>query len=224
MYTKENMSMREIGKIYDTDGSPIKKVLVENNIEIDQRGKRKNKYIIDEENKTANIELRRRNKESLWTTIDLEDLERVLNFPYSWCSGYRKNTDSWYARSTIHKLENVDHDSHGIYLNYFIAGVNSKSGYCVDHENHNTLDNRKSNLRVTETLYNTKHRKGKNSNNVSGYRNVAYMKRDNNHPYWVQIMIDGKNTVMGKFSDVHEAGIFAEEMRHKYYKDFAGES
>lgn len=76
---------------------------------------------------------------------------------------------------------------------------------------------------MTETLYNTKHRKGKNSNNVTGYRNVAYIKRDK-HPYWVQIMINGKNTPLGKFDDVDEAGEFAERMRQKYYKDFAGES
>jgi hypothetical protein len=37
-------------------------------------------------------------------------------------------------------------------------------------------------------------------------------------------MINGKNTVLGKFSDVHEAGKFAEEMRQKHYGDYAGES
>ena len=52
---------------------------------------------------------------------------------------------------------------------------------------------------------------------------MAYIKRDK-HPYWVQIMINGKNTLLGKFDDVDEAGEFAERMRQKYYKDFAGES
>jgi hypothetical protein len=35
-------------------------------------------------------------------------------------------------------------------------------------------------------------------------------------------MINGKNTILGKFNDVDEAGNFAKEMRKKYYKDFAG--
>lgn len=77
---------------------------------------------------------------------------------------------------------------------------------------------------MTETLYNTKHRKGKNSNNVSGYRNVTYMKNIKKKPYHVVLMIRGKRTTLGKFSDVHEAGQFAEEMRQKYYGEFAGES
>ena len=37
-------------------------------------------------------------------------------------------------------------------------------------------------------------------------------------------MINGKNTPLGKFDDVDEAGVFAEKMRQKYYKDFAGEN
>lgn len=183
--------------------------------------KKPNNYIIDEENKIAKIELRRRNKDSLWTIIDLDDLQRVLDFPYSWCAGYRKNTDSWYARATIHKLEKVNHNSHGIYLNYFIAGVNSSDGYCVDHINHNTLDNRKDNLRVTETIYNTKHRKGRNSNNKSGYRNVCWLKTEGK--WCVQLQINGKNTRLGLFDDVDEAGKYAEEMRYKYYGEYAGE-
>lgn len=43
-------------------------------------------------------------------------------------------------------------------------------------------------------------------------------------PYHVQLQINGKNKVLGKFSDVHEAGRFAEEMRQKYYGEFAGKS
>ena len=40
----------------------------------------------------------------------------------------------------------------------------------------------------------------------------------------VQLQIDGKNTKLGSFDDVHEAGKFAEEMRQKYYKEFCGKN
>ena len=44
--------------------------------------KKGNNYIIDEENGIAKIELNRWNgKENLWAIIDLEDLDRVINFP-----------------------------------------------------------------------------------------------------------------------------------------------
>ena len=219
MYIDNKMFISEIARFFDIGAAVIKRILLDNSIEVDIRGKRRNNYIIDGD--ITRIELKRRNSDNMWTIIDTEDLERVLNFPYSWCAGYRKNTDTWYARATIHKLENVSHNSHGIYLNYFIAGVESNSGYCVDHKNHNTLDNRKSNLRVTEIIHNDRNRKGKNCNNTSGYRNVAYLSRDK-HPYCVQLMVNGKNTVLGRFDDVDEAGRFAEEMRQKYYGDFAG--
>ena len=60
--------------------------------------KRGNNYIIDEENNIAKIELHLNNKENLWVTIDLEDLERVLNFPYTWFAlKYNEATDDYYA-------------------------------------------------------------------------------------------------------------------------------
>ena len=219
MYVDDKMFISEIARLFNIGAKTIRKILTDNNVEIESRGKRRNRYIINGD--STKIELKRRNKDSLWTVIDTEDLERVLNFPYSWCAGYRKNTDSWYARSTIHKLDKVNHNSHGIYLNYFIADVDSNSGYCVDHENHNTLDNRKSNLRVTEILHNDRNRKGKNCNNTSGYRNVSCIS-NSKYPYRVQLMINGKNTPLGDFDDVDEAGTFAEKMRQKYYGEFAG--
>ena len=53
--------------------------------------KKGNNYIIDKENNIAIIELQRtKGQESFYTTVDLDDLERVLSFPYTWSAGYRK--------------------------------------------------------------------------------------------------------------------------------------
>jgi hypothetical protein len=180
--------------------------------------KKGNNYIIDKENNIAKIELTRRDEESLWTIIDLDDLERVLNFPYTWSASYRKNSDSWYATASIYKPKTT------MSLNYFIAKVDQNSDLCVDHFNHDTLDNRKENLRITDVTNNSRHRKGRNRNNITGYRNVMYNKTYPLHPYVVQLQINGKNTVLGKFADVDEAGAFAKRMRHKYYGEFEGNS
>jgi hypothetical protein len=73
-----------------------------------------------------------------------------------------------------------------IFLHQFLTNANGKD---VDHSNNNTLDNRKSNMRVVIESNNSKNRKGRNRNNKSGYRNVSLIKGK----WVVQLQIDGKN-------------------------------
>lgn len=104
------------------------------------------------------------------------------------------------------------------YLHVILADI--KNGGDVDHINHNTLDNRKSNLREITTSQNLRNRKSKNINNKSGYRNVCLI----NGKWCVQLMINGKNNRLAYFDNVDEAGEYAEKMRKKYYGEFAGKS
>ena len=161
----------------------------------------------------------------MWTVVDLEDLERILNFPYTWHS-YNKEAigNNYYAMATEHLGYDENHIWHSrtVYLNVFILNPDNIPNIKVYHINHDTLDNRKSNLRLASQKKNLKHRSGRNKNNVSGYRNVTYLPYRKKTPYHVQLQINGKNTVLGRFSDVDEAGAFAEEMRQKYYGEFAG--
>lgn len=177
--------------------------------------KRGNNYVIDKENNIARIELHRRNAENLWTIIDLEDLERVINFPYTWFAKYNHTNNEYYVTASVYHPELQQ--TRPIFLHQFLMGANGKD---VDHENNDTLDNRKSNMRVVEESNNSKNRKSRNRNNKSGYRNVSLIKGK----WVVQLQIDGKNTKLGSFDDVHEAGKFAEEMRSKYYGEFAGKN
>ena len=174
-----------------------------------------NNYIIDEENRIARIELNRRNADNLWTIVDLEDLERVINFPYTWFAKYNYTNDEYYVVASVYHPELQQ--SRPIFLHQFLMNANGKD---VDHENNNTLDNRKSNMRIVEESNNSKNRKSRNKNNKSGYRNVSFYKGK----WIVQMQIDGKNKKIGSFDDVHEAGKFAEEMRQKYYGEFAGKN
>ena len=98
----------------------------------------------------------------------------------------------------------------------------SANGRFVDHKNGNTLNNRKSNLRVVLDSNNSMNRKSRNKNNKSRYRNVSWNKSCNK--WVVQMQINKKNHILGYFDDVHEAGKFAEEMRDKYYGEFAGKN
>ena len=100
--------------------------------------------------------------------------------------------------------------------------MDAKDDEVVDHINHDTLDNTKGNLRCIPWKNNSTNRKSRNSNNKSGYRNVSWSKNENK--WLVQLQINKKNTVLGKFvyEDLDKAGQFAEEMRQKYYGKFAG--
>lgn len=181
--------------------------------------KKGNNYIIDTENNIAKIELTRRNKDSIWALIDLEDLKRVINFPYTWSAKYDPELKQNYVETTIYcGFENGKKVGKSLKLHKFIMDVNDNR--VVDHINHDTLDNRKSNLRVISHSNNATNRKSRNKNNKSGYRNVCW----DGYKWVVQLSINGKNTHLGRFDyeDLDKAGKFAEEMRQKYYGEFAG--
>lgn len=150
----------------------------------------------------------------LWTIIDLEDLERLIDLKYRWCARYEECIRGYYALCNIYP--NGIHTviaMHQFILNYF-------GGDDIDHKNNDSLDNRKSNLRIISHKDNSKNRKGKNINNTTGYRNVSFYKGK----YIVQLQVEGKNKLLGSFDNAIEAGEFSEKMRREYYGEFFGKS
>lgn len=182
--------------------------------------KKGNNYIIDTENNIAKIELERRDGTVLWTKIDLEDLDKVINFPYTWSAKYDPALKQYYVEATIHRKLLEEGYSKALKLHKFVMDV--KDNRVVDHIDHDTLNNTKENLRVISHSDNSTNRKSRNSNNKSGYRNVCWSKSEKK--WLVQLSVNKKNTVLGKFEheDLDEAGKFAEKMRQKYYGKFAG--
>ena len=181
--------------------------------------KKGNKYVIDEANNIAKIELHRKKLENLWTTIDLEDLEKVINYPHAWFAKYSPTLNDYYAATNICDPDRKYNGT--LHLHQFIAGVR---GLHVDHINHKPRDNRKLNLRISTPSQNYQNRYGRNKNNTSGYRNVSWDSRSKN--WLVQIQVNGKNRCLGKFpiDELDRAGAFAEEMRKKYYGEFSGQN
>lgn len=163
--------------------------------------------------------LYQRNDNKHIVTIDTFNLEKVLCYKYRWHVCYDRDAKDFYVRAT----EYLGVDSKGklknrpIVLHVFLCG--NPENVIIDHKNRNTLDDRMENFRHTSIRNNTRNRKGKNSNNTSGHRNVSWI----GGCWRVQLQISGKNHMFKeKFTDVDEAGTFAEEMRQKYYGEFAG--
>jgi len=90
------------------------------------------------------------------TRIDLADLGRVLS--HSW-NAYEFRAGVWYVKSTT-----------GGYLHRLIT--NAPTGRKVDHRNHDSLDNRRENLRVVTNKENVENRRGANPNSQTGVRGV----------------------------------------------------
>ena len=80
--------------------------------------------------------------------------------------------------------------------------------------------NRKENLRVILPNENLRNRESRNINNKSGFRNVSW----DGHRWVVQLQINGKCVALGRFpyEQLEQAGLFAEQMRQKYYGEYAG--
>lgn len=178
-----------------------------------------NTYIIKDN--IATILIINRKGERFETIISLECLQKVIDSGYSWHIRYDKCIDGYYARATKYcGIVNGKAKYETILLHRFIMDFLNYENFVIDHINHNTLDNTKENLRITEIIKNTKNRSGRNSNNKSGYRNVS----ERDHQWVVQLQVNGVNTVIKKFplNQLEEAGAYAKIKRKEIYGAYAG--
>ena len=148
-------------------------------------------------------------------------MQRLIDIDLSWHAVYTPNNDSYYAQASIYQSINNGKPIYEFYnLHVLLMNADPSKGEKVDHIDHNTFNTRKKNLRISVNLENTKNRKGKNSNNKSGFRNVSWRR----NCWVVQLQIEGVNTVLKKFplAELDDAGVYAEKMRQLYYGEFAG--
>ena len=172
----------------------------------------KNEYTI--EGNTVKILLNSKHGDC-YTLIDLEDFDKIKDITCKW---YLRNNIDRYAQRTIY-LGSVDGKSKNTTVRLHDFIMDCPDGMFVDHINAiETLDNRRCNLRLSTCKNNDRNRRGANKNNKTGYRNIMLIQG----LYVIHLMVDGKNKRLGSFKDIHKAVDFAEEMRKKYYGDFAG--
>lgn len=134
--------------------------------------------------------------------IDFDDLVYVLGF--KWCvlqSGKRQ-----YASTTVDSKTRLLHR----------AIMRPRPDQVVDHINGDTLDNRKSNLRVCSTSQNSKNRA---HTGPTPYKGVSWM---NSKGAWrARIKVEYKEIHLGLFDSAEDAATAYNFAAYELHRDFA---
>ncbi len=138
--------------------------------------------------------------------VDNEDFEKINQWKWQLSSkGYaHKNKPKLYGKR-------------GKLLLHHIV-MKPPSGMVIDHINGNTLDNRKSNLRICTISQNLRNKKiGKN--NTTGYKGIYWNKK--NLKWQTNIGVNGKSIHIGVYQNKIDAARAYNKASVKYFGEFA---
>jgi len=148
--------------------------------------------------------------ESKWVILDQKDYYRLSGFKW-YVNG---NGVNFYAFRNmvvgpgLTRMKSMHRDI-----------MNAPKGILVDHRNHDTLDNRSSNLRLATHSQNTCNKQNKRAGCSSQYRGVSF---DRKRKYWnVQVVLEGKYVFFGRYKSESEAARAYDEAARKYHGEFA---
>jgi hypothetical protein len=141
-----------------------------------------------------------------WAIVDAEDYADLMQF--KWYASHDLYTGKWYASRKVR-------DGHLRTSEYMARRImQAPKGIEVDHKrSDDTLDNRKSNLRLSTHRQNVCNRK-KQRNNTSGYIGVTWHKHK--QKFMTRINIYGKRISLGYFTDPEDAAIAYDQAAIKY--------
>jgi len=138
--------------------------------------------------------------------VDDCDFEELSKF--KWYAHFNKDTQSFYAKRNFRAKT--------IYMHREI--MNASKGEFVDHVFHDTLDNRKSKLRVATQSQN-QFNKRKQKNNTSGVIGVSF---DRVRSKWkARVAFNKKEMFLGYFKSREDAIKARKEAEVKYFGKYA---
>lgn len=139
-----------------------------------------------------------RGKQALVDERDWYELRK-----YKWFAEYDRNTKSFYARRSVRQ----DGRPVGERMHRRILGLRQGDPR-VDHVNHNTLDNRRKNLRIVSNRKNAENRRDQS---VHG----AGVQLTRSGRFEVLAVIDAKKCYVGRFTTENEA----QEARRRFVEE-----
>lgn len=142
--------------------------------------------------------------------VDTEDFHWLSK--WNWCAVWNIKTHSFYAARGIRI------DGGTISVKMHSAILRCKPGEEGDHKNHNTLDNRRNNLRKCTHALNMRNQK-LYAGNSSGYKGAGWHKRIKK--WQSRIRVDGKLISLGYFHSKQDAARAYDCAAKKYFGEFA---
>jgi hypothetical protein len=151
---------------------------------------------------------RKRAKIPIETVISTSDLEKVKSFTGRWFAMWHQQGQRYYVKGHL----SVNGKQKAVLLHRWL--FDNPKGYVIDHVNHDSLKNVRSNLRVVTQGQNNQNKKGASKNSKSGIRGVHWNKQANK--WQAQIGLNNKVMYLGLFNDLPAAEWSVIEARKKF--------
>lgn len=144
--------------------------------------------------------------------VDDEDFEMLVSMGSWHASGKNGHI---YANHAVSRNKVISHyRMHRVILNV------SDPKILIDHENHDTLDNQKRNLRIANRAQNGQNRLYKQRTGFSSqFKGVSYRKQSCS--WEAKIQVDGKHTYLGMYHIEADAAKAYDTAALKYFGEFA---
>jgi HNH endonuclease len=145
--------------------------------------------------------------------VDATDFERLSQ--WNWCVYWTPSNRSFYALRYQYISKIGDKwIRREIYMAREI--LNCGSDEEVDHISHNTLDNRRANLRIVTRSQNMCNRRT-SSASVSGFKGIVWSREK----WEARITLNGKTKYLGRSVSAEKAARMYDEAAKKYHGEFA---
>lgn len=140
-----------------------------------------------------------------YTLVDDEDYQYLSQFKWYYINGYARRNGT-YNNKTYRPAMHRE-----------ILNLSKENRSTIDHINHDTLDNRKENLRFCTQRQNCQNRKSKH--NKHGFKGIVLVKNINK--FCVVIHVMGKVISGGYFEDSVLAAQRYDQLARQYFGNFA---
>jgi hypothetical protein len=160
----------------------------------------KNSYEVPADGQTVRIFLKRRNGDIINCHVEIGDLPKLHALRTTWYAHWNNDIQDFYVYGNVRDDETKS-GYRIVQMHRFL--MDAPEGLQVDHWNHITTDNRRSNLRIVTQSVNMMNRRGAKRDSTIGHRGISPYRRDGN--FILRVTINGERKTIGYFDTVEEA-------------------